>query len=609
MCNHDADMRIKGLNGPVSGVKTAVPAGPLPECSHDIDIKNMASWAMNYLGRTPRPQYNYQPVFQVFPLHFPSVRDGYDPIVDCDTDARMDWEWYYMRDIVGDGRYADVERHFHARMRSYINADGLAIANPGCYREDLPNAVYSEADSVIHVWGTTKLLRSLSEDYKRTKNPESKALARKIMLGLKKLFVWGEGENGAWCYAPNGMGPVYIDKAKNENSWGGQPDPVIGPLASYYLAASDDEALAFAHASARGIMENRHPTGIKFYPDGSFGSAASGDQPGASAERFGHTHASMHALWGIAELGLLAGDKHYIEFVKRSFDWMMTRGTGTGWFPAQPDNCNETCAISDMISIASLLGRAGYSEYFDYAERFFRNYIANLQFVLTPEMEAYYRTIHAGCPEAGVNRELEKLERVQGAIIGGSGINDYENALLGGVSGFCIFGCCAPEGMRAIHTIWSNTAIRENGNVFLPDGLYVNMAFNADNAAGRVNSYMPQAGGVRIKPAVSGRMFIRPPHWTGMEGLQLRVNGINREIRRLGAYIELDAAADDDIALSWPLISYSHISRVWHVTAPELAVGFDWLGNMVTDTDPPPKTGSQRLYTGKPRRNSEAPVV
>ena len=41
-------------------------------------------------------------------------------------------------------------------------------------------------------FGATKILKSLSEDYARTKNPESKALAQKVMLALKKIAVWDD---------------------------------------------------------------------------------------------------------------------------------------------------------------------------------------------------------------------------------------------------------------------------------------------------------------------------------------------------------------------------------------------------------------------------------
>ena len=103
---------------------------------------------------------------------------------------------------------------------------------------------------------------------------------------------------------------------------------------------------------------------------------------------------------GVAHLGQLTGNSEYLEFVKRSWDWMLTRGTGTGWFPAGPDNCNETCCVSDMISIAGILGKAGYTEYYDFLERYFRNHINTQQFIMTP---AFKVLLVASCQcETGV---------------------------------------------------------------------------------------------------------------------------------------------------------------------------------------------------------------
>lgn len=585
--------RIKGLTGYVSDASIL----PMPDCppaTGDISIKLMAEWAFNYLIRSPKPEYNYQPVFQVFPLRYPSVREGDDPVVNCDTDARMDWEWYYMRDIVGDSRGADIENKFHARMRAYINADGLAIAHGGCYREDLEDAVYSEEDNIIHVWGTTKILNSLAEDYLRTQNPERLELATRIVRGLKKLFIWGDEQGEPWCYAPNGMGPVDLGGKPSKNSWGTQPDPVVGPLIRFWQASGDSSALLFARAAANGIMWGKLPGGLKFSPDGSF---RHGDGHGAEhptldgAGKVGHSHATLHAVWGVGELGLVVGDENYIEFAKRSFDWMLSRGTGTGWFPAMPDNCNETCTVSDMISIAALLGRADYSEYFDYAERYFRNYIVNLQFILTDEMREYYRRAHADRAPDEIEFQLNLLNRIQGAIIGGSGINDYENNLLGRVSGFCIFGCCAPEGMRAIHTIWRNTAVMER------DGLHVNMAFNVDNSAATVTSLLPLCGGMKVKPKHPGLVHLRVAHWANKADVLVKCSGDAVSPRWEGDYAVFDAKVGDEITVMWPLITFTHRAQVWNVSAPDLAVTFEWEGNRAVSVNPSPQSGAISLLT------------
>ena len=585
-------MQISGINGEITGIKYK--AEGISRCG-DISLKKMAKWAMNYLSRSPKPEHDYQPVFQVFPLRFPSVREGDDPIVNCDTDARMDWEWFYMRDIAGGDFAGDIEEKYHERMRSYIDGKGRAIAHGGCYREDLPDAVYSEQDNIIHVWGTLKILRSLCEDYRRSKNIKRLELATKIMAGLRELFVWGKDEKGVdFCYAPNGMGPVDMDNTNAGNYWNTHHAPAVGPILDYYKITGDSSALEFARAAAKGIMESRLPKSMVFCSDGSFVDPAG---------NIGHSHATMHCVWGIAELGLATGEKKYIEFAKRSFDWMMSRGTGTGWFPALPDNCCETCAVSDMISVAAILGRAGYPEYFDYAERFFRNYIVNLQFILTPEMEAYYRRVHGDRTPEELDGQIELLKRIQGAIIGGSGINDYENELLGGVSGFCIFGCCAPEGMRAIYTTYRAAAVMEGENGFLSGGLYIHMPFSLKNELCEIRSLFPGCGGAEVVPAVTGKVYIRVPHWVDKKDAELKINGVKSEISwETGApYAAIEAKEGDVIRMIWPLVTFTHVSQVWPVSAPDLKVEFDWLGNSVTGCRPAAGEGKIPLFHKTPR--------
>jgi hypothetical protein len=577
----------------------------------DIDIRRMAQWAMHYLANSPKPEFNYQPVFQAFPLKFPSVREEYDPVVDCDTDARMDWEWFFMRDVAGGKFAADVEDKFHARLRLYIGDDGLAHCHPGCYREDLKDKVYGEDDKIIHTWGTIKILRSLSLDYARNKKSERLDLAGRVVAGLRKLFVWGKDEKGEeFCYGPNGMGPVDPKGRLTKEQygiWGLQPAPIVGPMLDDYLVSGDESALAFAKAAAKGIIESRQPGSIAFLKNGAFVIPEEGQHEHPtldSNKNVAHTHGSLHAIWGVAELGFYLGEKKYLEFAKRSFDWMMQRGTGTGWFPAMPDSCNETCAISDMISIAVLLGRSGYTEYFDYAERYFRNYIVNLQFIVSPELEVYYRRIHADNGEKEINHQLELLRRLQGAIIGGSGINDYENELLGRVSGFSIFGCCAPEGMRTIYTISKGICVEENG-VFMPKGLYIHIPFSFENSEGIVHSLFPSEGGVEVIPKKDTTVFIRVPHWTDRDKTTITIDGkpVQPEWSGKGAapYLTVEAKAGRKIRVVWPLVTFTHTSKVWPDTAPDLEVAFDWLGNSVIACRPPAEAKNIPLFTGGPR--------
>lgn len=576
---------ILGLTGKIRDVKTAVPSADVvkrlsaTQVPADIDLTRMAAWALNYLTETPRKNLGFEPVFQCHPLQCPPVPAGQDPVVACDTDARMDWEWYFMRDLTGSKKGVEVEAAFHNRMRQYIDPDGKVWSHPGCFNEGNTNVKYDKKDFVVHIWGATKILKSLAEDYARTKNPESKTLARKVMLALKKIATWDEHGR---CWIPCGMGALRADGSIVPNGWNRQPAPIIEPLVTYWLATGDREGLDFAKAYAEGMLDNLQPDGIKFQQDGK-------EMTGGFS--FGpHSHATMHAVWGIAHLGLVTDEARYVNFAKNVWDSLLRRGTGTGWFPAGPDNCNETCCVSDMISIAVLIAQSGHSEYFDYAERYLRNHISNQQFFVTPEFEKYYRERNKNAGEAQLQNGLNELRKFQGGIIGGSGLNDFENELLGGASGFEMFGCCAPEGMRAIHTAWINTIEHYQKSALGPAGVYVNQSFNRDSKWGRVVSFLPEQGRLTVKAGVADAFFLRPPHWAPREAVRAFVGTKRIAAKWSGDYVRFEARPGDELTITYPLVEFTHeVEGLWQSAAPQLHISFQWRGNSVVATTPAPK--------------------
>ena len=322
-------------------------------------------------------------------------------------------------------------------------------------------------------------------------------------------------------------------------------------------------------------------------------------------------------MWGIAHLGVVTGEQEYVEFARRIWDWLLTRSTGTGWFPAGPDNCNETCCISDMMSMAAFIGRGGYPDYFDCLERYMRNPISNLQFVMTPDFEAYYRERNASSPPEAVAAGLATLRKFQGGIIGGSGLNDYENKLLGGAAGFEMFGCCAPEGMRAIHTTWINTIDRRAASDLGPQGVYVNMSFSRLSPWGEVVSFMPESGRLTVKASVDDDFFLRPPHWAPRDQVRAFVgdkpvvvewSGVGKPatVEWSGDYVHLRAAKGDEISITYPLIEFDQqVQGIWKCVPSSMKVSFHWLGNMVMRSDPP--AHKTALFLGKPRVLPAAP--
>lgn len=582
---------VKGLTGKVSEIKEAVPADSSVRAfssdmtAEDIDLKRMAQWAMNYLIRTPRKEFDYEPVFQCNPMRIPPIPEGHDVVVPCDTDARLDWEWYYMREISGSQAGKDVEAEYHRRIRNYVEEDGFVIAHPGSLNEGDINHIYGKDEYGYHIWGATKIMNSMAEDYKRTGNEQSKATAKKIMKKLKSVATYLSEDV---CYFVSGMGMMRRDGTPMPNGWNAIPAPIVEPLVNCFLTFQDEEYLEFAKAYANGIMSGAQPDGIKIKANGDITN--------------GHSHTTMHAIWGIGHLGIVTNIKKYTEFAKKTFDFMLGQGTGAGWFPAMPygHTTDETCLTSDMMSNATMIARGGYPEYFDYVERYLRNRISPCQFIITPEFEAEYRKMHSDIGEEEIRKWLREDEKYQGAVRSFCGLNDIENALLKG-SYHMLAGCCVPEGMRSIYTTWSNVIDKYPETVLGPAGVYVNMSFNRESEWGRVFSYIPNKGQLGVKASVDDTFFIRPPHWAPRDKVRAFSNTKQIPVKWSGDYVRFDSVkAGDEVCVTYPIMSFKHeAGGVWKQYIPDVKLTYEWFGNTVAAVDPPAE--KTPAFSKKPR--------
>ena len=178
---------------------------------------------------------------------------------------------------------------------------------------------------------------------------------------------------------------------------------------------------------------------------------------------------------------------------------------------------------------------------------------------------------------------------------------------MGGVSGFEMFGCCAPEGMRAIYTAWENTIDRLDTSALGPAGVYVNLCFTRDSQWGRVESFFPEAGRLTVKARVKDTFFLRPPHWAPHDEVRAFVGTKAIPIKWSGAYVQFEGTEPgDEVTIACPLLRFTHeVAGLWPSSAPDLRMTFEWLGNMVTAANPP-ATGTP-LFRGQPRRLPPAP--
>jgi hypothetical protein len=240
-----------------------------------------------------------------------------------------------------------------------------------------------------------------------------------------------------------------------------------------------------------------------------------------------------------------------------------------------------------MISVASYIAQSGYPEYYDYIERYIRNQISQLQFVVTPEFEKKYRDLHKNKPRAVVNQGFNDVKKFQGGFYNG-GLDDFENSLLGGGGYiFKLAGCCSPEGMRAVYTAWINTISRQPETVTGPAGVYVNMSLSRDSEFGEIISYVPEAGRLTVKSKINDRFFVRPPHWIDKNKVSAFINAKPVPVVWSNAYVQFDAKPGDELTITYLVIAFTHhVSNLWENTAPGLEMMFKWIGNRVVSAEP-----------------------
>jgi len=537
--NLETGLRGVGIRGELSEITTTPAGGPtLTPNANEMDFHAIARWSMNYLENNPNPEWDYHAQFRVYPVGLPPIPPGPDPIAVGDTDCRMDWEFWNMREILGINEPTQTEKGLRQHILKYVKNDNLAWCENGAAEE---GKVYEGQDITRGLgrspWTAGKILVSLCEDYKRNGNEKSLVQARKMAHALTKLATWDTGR----AYHADGFGP-WINGKVLKTGWERQ-FPVDGThLILYYLTTGDEEILRYCMALADGFIAELQPNRdiARIQPDGS---------------HFGHAHITMHAVWGVAQLGEVLGHPKYIEFAKKVYEFQRAHGYDTGWFSAAywdnvPEKFCETCATSDMISTAACLARAGYSEYWDQIERYVRNYVRHAQFFITPAYEAYYHSLHPG-KEKEVKAGIQALRRMEGGFCGSPGQNDLVGWMMN-KEHLNVSGCCSPEGMRAIHTAWKNTVIEK------PDRILVTMSLPVDASAATVETGLPEQGIVRVTVHRAKDLYVRPPTWTIRKQVRAFVGGKEITPQWRGDYLYFAKPnPGDQITVSYPLVCFT----------------------------------------------------
>ena len=335
----------------------------------------------------------------------------------------------------------------------------------------------------------------------------------------------------------------------------------IGPLVKYFRATGSGKALELATLLAAKATS-------EFYlPDGSY-----------DREKFGtHTHSTTCVMSSLAQLADLTGDASLLERVRAfASNGLWAIRDELGWVMESsaddsPPDRGEGNNTGDIIETDLILGRHGYPEHFQDAERILRGHLLpsqlrDVEFIPEPENpsnEDGLRDVKArhlgafGFP-APYGHHPVGLDRVS-----------FNMDIVGGVVGTLC------------------EALRE-GVVNGSDGVKVNLLLDQDAPDARVIAG-DSAGRVIVIPGHAVPLWIRLPKWVDRTKLLIRGT---EDYRVLGDYLFIaqpqpGEPIDVKYPATWTEITLAHRTRnIRAVLEGDAVVAMDNFGADLTFFEP-----------------------
>ena len=482
-------------------------------------------------------------------------------------------------------RYGEeVEQHYRENLLKFFRSDGLNYRRNTFDEETAAEhqAKFRESASMID---QRSVLLGLTTWFADTNDEEIKAYADRHVAALKRI---ARKERISWYYPASeytesgwpSFDAVHTRLAYDPAAmWGRQ----IMPLIRYFEITGNKDAYELSENFASGIMFR---SGV-FNSDGSFNDAL--------IYRNGHFHTRMGTLNALTRFAEATDDSSIIAFVKKSFDWGLTKCTNFGWTPGDLEDQeyeHETCTLVDAISIAITLAKQGYSEYWGVAERFIRNHLTEAQILDTGWIK---QREDKSMDIPGEKTYYKVAERLRGTFAGYAAPNDF---VYSGVHGrghiMDVQTCCVASGTRGLYNGWENiVTTHKNGRVS------VNMLLNRATEDINVLSYLPHEGKVElyINRGIP-ELLVRIPEWTPFGAVQVeRGSGEKYSGRDLpwvkGCFILIKGALVGEKIT----VTFMQAERETVEMAAGLSYGTKWVGDEVVGITP--KGTYYPLYSGR----------
>ena len=541
-----------------------------------LELQERARLAIHCMTETTDPEADYEPYYMV---HF---RDNPPMMIHNSwhgsTLAKYMETVALMRIMSGSDQNSEVERRWMEVTLHMQGPDGLIYTptkgRPWAHRDvgfetNVEDYGYGfQGDQYITAFGNGRMLSTMSLFAQRDGGPVWRDAARRLVDGLAELAV--DDGDIAYFY-PNILvtkkGPP-PDGWKPTSFMHSETSRVPFGLVHAYRLLGYEPAATLAGKILTFLR--RHSYG----EDGTFFSTP--DNP-----RMAHFHSHAHGLLVMQQYAETMGDDDMMAFAVRSFEWAKSVGSNVemhgwdtwentpgadlvGYFPEHVDSPrwegSEICEVADMVALALKLSEAGVGDYWDDADRWARNMLAEGQLLST---DWIYRLPESGMTNhdpvylspsvAGPYNSTDRVpERNLGAFAGYPAANDW---YVGDGPG--TMHCCTVNGARAMYWVWDH-ALRHQD-----DTLRLNLLLNRASQWADVDSYIPYLGRIDVKVKQPVRLEIRIPEWVAPSQTRCTVNTAERRLDWNGRYAKVgDVKPGDTVTLTFPIEERTDIVHI-----------------------------------------------
>lgn len=328
---------------------------------------------------------------------------------------------------------------------------------------------------------------------------------------------------------------------------------------------------------------------------------------GAEHAQFnGHHHAYTQCLMGLLTYAQATNDERLKQFVREGYEHMRSFGIARiGLF-------GEGCTTGDMTWLALALSIAGVGDYWDDADAYVRNHLAELQITDAARMRETVARMPQGRGKndtaAGpYDPENESNENAVDRCVG-TFLSDSTHPTLIPEHSFLYTICCTGNCTPAMYFAWDSIVQCEDGHAS------VNLLLNRASPWLDVDSYLPFEGKVVARNKTVHSIAVRIPRYVDPRSVHVAVNDQPRACAWIGRYAALDGLRPvDTVTVVFPLMTATETYTLkwrqdefwkectdpgpaWQPLDPPAKYTFTIRGNTVIDVSPRDAGNGFALY-------------